>query len=371
MLSLDIDQFAFDYLSQKGTQRMLLQRVYAYSIVPQKSVDKTETNPPAGGGVKITSALRDLVIVAFAKVHAKGLTSVDFENDADRQHTVREELMTIAFGATQAPKTAAARIAARLSAAMDNRSGDALLLITVEGDGPKQRVSMLLLPREEVVQLNSKPADEILLNLLKDAFSTGAELRKFAMVEGHNSRTQFLSADILDLQLTARNKDGADFWVKEFLAARLRMNSDSGTRQLVSALRRAFDAAPEDNRDAAFAAMLKAGSGLVKKTSLVKYAEELPEGLHEPYFRGVADEVQRTVFDVNPEVMNESIGRRIFENRDGVIISAPAEAVGRAVKIDSGGQQRTVSYVGVIKKERIVRSRKSPQRKTNEAPQRY
>lgn len=349
----------------------LLQRVYAYSVRPQRCVDKSELIPPTGGTVKVTPALRGLITAAFAKVQSRILTSVDFEFSADRQHAVREDLMTIAFGATQAPKTAASRLATRLSEAMDKRSGDALLLLAVEADSPKQRVSLLLLPREDVVQMNGRTTEEVLLNLLQDAFSTASSLRKFARVEGHNSRTQFLSAEILDLQLTLPSKDGADFWVKEFLEARLRMNSDSGSRKLVAALRRAFDAASENNREAAFAAMLKASSGMVKTTSLVKYAEELPDILHEPFFHGVDDEVRRTAFEVNPQVMRENLGRRIFEAKDGVIISAPSEAVGDIVQIKVARQERIVKYEGVIKKERMSSRGKSTGTKTNQIHQRH
>lgn len=341
---------------EKGCVRRMfsLQRVYAYTVRPQRCIDKSELVPPSGGAVKITQGLRGVISAAFAKVQTKILTAVDFDISATREHLVREDLMTIAFGATQAPKTAATRMATRLSVAMDNRSGDALLLITVEVEAPKHRVSMLVLPREDVVQMNGKSTEEVLLNLLRDAFSTGSALRKFARVEGHESRTQFLTAEIIDLQLTVANKEGADFWVKEFLMARLRMNSESGSRKLVAALRRAFEAASEHNRDAAFAAMLKAGSGIVKRTSLIKYAEELPAELHSAYFHGIEDEVQRTAFDVNQDVMRDNLGRRIFEAKDGVIISAPAETVGQTVRIQADAQARLVKYEGVIKKERVA-----------------
>lgn len=331
-----------------------LQRVYAYTVKPQRRIDKSELEPAVGGPVRLTPPLRSVIAAAFAKVQSKVSTSVDFDFGSARENPVRDDLMTIAFGQTKAPKSAATRMATRLSEAMDNRSGDALLLITVEADGPKHRVSMLVLPREDVVQMNGKAAEEVLLNLLRDAFSTGSSLRKFARVEGHNSRSQFLTAEIMDLQFTGTNKEGADFWVKEFLMARLRMNSDSGSRKLVAALRQAFDAASEQNRDAAFAAMLKAGSGLVKRTSIYKYAEELPEELHSAYFRGIEEEVQRATFEINQELMRDNLGRRVFEAKDGVVISAPLATVGETVQIRVDAEERVVRYEGVIKKERVT-----------------
>ena len=100
--------------------------------------------------------------------------------------------------------------------------------------------------------------------------------------------------------------------------------------------------------------MHKAGSGIVKRTSLAQYADnELPESLHEPFFRGIQDEVRRTTFELSRQIMKENLGRRIFETKDGVIVSAPADAVGETVHIENRGQERTVRYVGVINKERI------------------
>jgi hypothetical protein len=333
-----------------------LQRVYAYAVLQQRGVGEDDFIQPTGGTVRLTSGLQELVTTAFKKVEAGVLTSVDFDISADRQHPVRDDLLTVAFGLTKAPRTAALRIAVRLSASMDNRSRAGLVLLAAEADADdvKRRVSLLLLPREDVVQLNDAAAEDVLLELLKNAFSTASELRKFARVEGHNSRTQFLSADILDLEDRSSSGEAADFWIKDFLIARPRMNSDAGSRLLAAALRRAFEAAPENSRDATFAAMHKAGSGLVKRTTLAQYADnELPLTLHEQFFRGLSDDVRRTAFQLNPQIIKEKLGRRIFETKDGVIVSAPADVVGGTVRIKDNGRERTVSYVGVIKKESV------------------
>jgi hypothetical protein len=334
-----------------------LLRVYAYPVLQQRGVGAEDFVQPIGGAVRLTAGLQELVATAFKKVESGVLTSVDFDISADRQHVIREDLLTVAFGLTKAPRAAAQRIAARLSASTDNRSRAGLLVLTVEADAGdvRRRVSLLLLPREDVVQLNATSSEDVLLELITNAFSTASELRKFARSEGHNSRTQFLSADILDLEgRSGSNGEAADFWIKDFLVARPRMSSDAGSRLLAAALRRAFDAAPENNRDATFAAMHKAGSGLVTRTTLVQYAEsELPRTLHEQFFGGLADDVRRTAFELNPQIIKEKLGRRIFETQDGVIVSAPADTVGETVHIKDRAGKRTISYVGVIKKETV------------------
>jgi hypothetical protein len=332
--------------------------LYAYTVVPQRRVDESEAIGPSGGGIRLTPKVREVVENAFKKIAASALTTVDFEFEDDRSHAVRDEVMAVAFGPTQTPKAAAARLAARLSGTMDNRSHSALLLVTVENNDQKRRVSMLLLPKEDVVQLRGTEED-LLLDLIQDAFSTGSGLRKLARLTGHNARTQFLSAEVLDFQLMSAQKSVADFWIREFLSALPRMDSQTGTKHLASALQRAFDAAPEDERDAVFAAIFKASSGMVKKTSLAKYAEELPPELSEAYFRGMEDgEIRSTVFDVDRTIIKMNLARRIITGKDGVVISAPAETVGKSVAVTKKGSLRLVNYSGTIEKERVVRGKR-------------
>ncbi len=333
---------------------MLLLRVYAYTVTPRRDTAEGERSPAAGGVVQLTPTLREVIINAFAKIDKSALTTVDFDLGANREHELRDDLMKIAFGPTQAPKSAAERVAARLSAVMDNRSHPGLLVLSVEEEEATRRVSMLLLPREDVVQLKGNRDEEVLLNLLRDVFSTGSGLRKVARVEGHNSKTQFLSAEILDFQLAAQNKSVADFWVKDFLRAKLKISSESGTRLLTDALQRAFTVASEDNREAVVAAILRARAGNVRKTSLAKYAEELPNELQDAFLRGVSEELQSVTFEINRNVVKEKLGRRIFETQDGVVIYAPTEAVGDVVRVETDGQTRTVRYAGVISNERMI-----------------
>lgn len=337
---------------------LTLGRVYAFAVTPQRGLETANIVSPSGGLVRITRALRQVVDKAFEKISATALTTVDFDFDGDRNHEVRDDVMTVAFGSTQAPRTAAGRLASRLSATMDNRSRSALLLVTVEIDDPKRRVSMLLLPREDVIQLGGNEED-LLLTLLQDAFSTGSGLRKLARLHGHNNKSQFLSAEVLDLQLMSGQKSVADFWIREFLCARPRVDSETGSRQLAAALQRAFEAAPENDRDAVVAAIFKASSGRVSKTSLVKYADEIPEELHGAYFRGIEDgELRRTVFDVDRGVVKTNLARWIITTKDGVVIYAPADTIGKSVELKKNGSKRTVKYAGTVEKERVVRGKR-------------
>ncbi|MCA9640470.1 MAG: hypothetical protein KC492_07220 [Myxococcales bacterium] len=331
-----------------------LQSVFAFSILQQKKIGQNDFVQPKGGLVKLTSKLEELVHAVFGQVQSNKLASVDFDFAGSPTHPLRDGLMSVAFGAPSVRQRAAEGIASRLSSRMDNRSRAGLLLATVEADEPARRVSLLLLPREDVMQPNS--ARDVEAELLREAFASKSSLRKFARASGHHSPTQFRSADVFDKQHTG-DRDSADYWVRDFLLARARIGPMSGSRLLSNCLRRALDAAVGDEREAVIGAMLKARSGLVKKTSLTAYAvAEVPENLHEPYFRGIPPEARRTAFMLNKGVVREQLGRRIFEAEDGVIVSAPTDAVGKTVHIEQQGQTRTLRYSGVISKERVKNS---------------
>jgi hypothetical protein len=294
------------------------------------------------------------VEAAFGQVQPHKLASVAFDLTGGHDHPLRDKLMAVAFGTPSVRKVAAEGIASRLSSKMDHRSRAGLLLAAVETDALARRVSLLLLPREDVIQLNS--VRDVELELLKDAFPSKSDLRKFARAEGHDSPTQLLTAQVFDNQRTGE-KDSADYWVRDFLLACPRISPASGSRLLSNALRRAFDAATGGDREAVVAAMLKVRSGFVRRTSLATYARaELPEGLHEPYLRGVPEQARRATFTLSSEVIHDQLSRRIFEAEDGVIISAPTDMVGKSVHIEERGQQRRLSYAGVISKERVKKA---------------
>lgn len=335
-----------------------LQRMYAFTIIPQRLAQPGDEETPEGGVVKLTTDLRDVVQKAFTKIQRGSLTQVDFALAADRTHQVRDDIMQVAFGTTQTPRAAAARLAARLASTMDNRSHAALLVIAIEEESAKRRASLLLLPREDVIQLRGS-SEDVLLNVLQNAFSTGSGLRKLARLTGHNSRTQFLSAEVLDFQLTSSQRVTADFWVTKFLSAKATIDSATGSKLLATALQRAFDASDPDTRDAVFALMFRGSSGTQQRTSLTKTAEELPENLQSAFFAGVPDnETRDTIFTIDRSVMKEGLARRIITGKDGVIVSAPAETVGKSVELQQRGKERIVRYTGRVEKERVARGRK-------------
>ena len=148
-----------------------------------------------------------------------------------------------------------------------------------------------------------------------------------------------------------------------FLQARYRLDPTTGTKLLSAALRRALEAAPPEERDAVFGAMHKASSGEVTQTSLQLYADtEVPEALHEAYFKGVPVHLKTKKFYVEAPTIKANLGRRVIVTKEGIVVSAPVDVVGTdalSVKSKANGA-RYVSVHSSIKEERIKRERSKP-----------
>jgi hypothetical protein len=125
--------------------------------------------------------------------------------------------MQVGFAARGAhAEAAAAELAARLSQAMENRSPACLFLAAGYRDSaaaPVREVTLWIFPRDDAFRFRSRAHA---IELLSDVFSRTSRLRKLALFDGRNLRTDFLEADVLDFQ--AGGIGGvAEFWIERFL----------------------------------------------------------------------------------------------------------------------------------------------------------
>lgn len=342
-----------------------LDRLYALSVSPQRGTDETLRIAPSGGAVAVDADAEALFGTALNRVSQRQLATVVLDVDTTtRINRAREHVMQVAFGATQAPAAGARKLAATLSGEMDQRSSNGLLLVSVEKDmehSDRRRVHLILLPEETVVRMRGNQGEhDVSLDVIRDAFSTASSLRKIARFTGHNSQTQFLTADVLDLQLMGIGRAAADFWVTDFLQAHANMNSATGTEKLALALKRSFDAATSlEDKEAVLAAILKATSGGTPVTSLSNFTHELPPALADAFLVAADnDEVANATFAVDPGILRAKIGRRVVFGEGGVVVSAPAEEFGKSVTIEpQKGGIKNITYRGQIQSQAIVKER--------------
>jgi len=208
-------------------------RLYAYAIEPGDS------GSVEGGKVPADLALTDLLRSAAAIAELPQQTSVALAVDpSTRTSEVRNHIKTFAFsGGGQSGKAAALALAIRLQSAMDRRSAACLFVaVATQRDKQTRRVTFWTFPKEEALRFAMKAKPE--MTILKDVFSTTSRLRKAALFEGTQAKTQFLFGRVLDLQARGgAGKEIADYWINKFLGATLMITSNEGTKLLAKNIR--------------------------------------------------------------------------------------------------------------------------------------
>lgn len=165
-------------------------------------------------------------------------------------------------------------------------------------------------------------------------------------------RDRFRIGSVVDLQAGGTTVTIADYWIRRFLDCELAITGASGTRLLVSALRRATDATDDPAaRDELVTAATHLPHAPHAGLSLMDVADQYLDGAARTAFEDAWPNpvLARTPFDLDRQAMRQAIGMQVFELDTGVRVAAPVEAVGNSVRIDDG----TLTVTGVIVSRRL------------------
>lgn len=298
-------------------------RLYAFPVVPQRTMPPEDFVAPVGSRIAWTTELEAALTSALAA--ARSMTTVDLRVDTTpgaRTSDVRDCVMTFAFGEEELAAASASRLAARLSSSMDDRSKPGLFLAAAycNAEGPRRQVALWIFPQEEAFRLS-----EATIELLNDIFSRTSNLRKLARFEGQNVRSGFITARVLDFQAAAID-EVARFWIERFLDAQLSISDEAGTRLLAQAIASVSDRAltPEE-REQLQAAAIAIRTMPAARWSLEQFANQmLSDPLRETFLSEAPnDESRQSVFRLNRDVLDDSLRTRIFRLESGVTVYAP------------------------------------------------
>lgn len=332
---------------------MNLLRVYAFAVIPQRKADTPTA--PTGGSITINADIQTALDDAFRKAKLDQQDAIDFRVDpTSRTCESRDLVVELAFGNPRKAKSVATKIAARLGTSMDERSPSALLVLAASQDnGNTRRTTIWAFPRDESFQFRSNKSG-VVVKLLQDTFSRNSRLRKAAMFEGHNTKSDFLSGRVLDYQ-AASSRKAADYWIDLFLDCTLGLKGEAGTKILARCLQTAF-ASSEDPavRENLYAAMMTARHANWRRMSLKKFARDHLNDDAKPLFLDASpnDETKGSMFDFKKDVFDRTLNFRVFHLEDNVYVSAPFGTIGKSVKVTDGHKKR-LSYKGVIVDEKV------------------
>lgn len=336
---------------------MRLFRVYGFTVTPQRtSQEKAE---PAGGAFRLTADLRESLDGLFISSKLAQQSMVDFrveprDGSSTRRHAVRSLILDFGFGTSSKAKSSARSLATRLSDSMDQRSPSLLLILAASKDGSERRMTIWAFPRDEAFQFrNARGGPSI--RLLTDIFSRTSRLRKAALFEGQNRRTDFWSGRVLDLQTTGAYGKAADYWIGNFLDCRLGLEEEAGTRILASCLRKTYEAVEDQaSRDQLYSAMVAVRTSPKRTWSLKEFANQYLHGNVKQTFLDSApsSDLMPLSFHFSRDTFESKLNFRVFHLENGVYVSAPFSAVGQNVTVEEG-RKRKLRCEGEILDEKM------------------
>jgi hypothetical protein len=333
---------------------MKLFRVHAYSVEPERTAD-TASPSPFGGGIRVNKDIAKALEQAVTQSNLQRPIAVDLQVDTTtRTSDVRNHMLFFAFENKSKADSSGKNLATKLSQAMDLRSSPCLFVVAALKDGDRRSLRMWTFPREEAFQFRGA-AGRPSIQLLTDIFSRTSRLRKAALFEGENRKTDFIGGKVFDFQASSTSRDVADFWIVRFLGAVLAVHGPTGTRHLARCLREAYEKAQTaTEQEQIYSAVIAVRHSHKLRWSLREFADHFLSGKTRKSFIGAAPN-QETIdssFDFDRGVFDSALNFRIFGLNTGVFVSTPLGEVGKSVVV-SGTTQKVLRCEGTVVEEHL------------------
>ncbi|MEW6369264.1 MAG: hypothetical protein AB1714_31980 [Acidobacteriota bacterium] len=218
-------------------------------------------------------------------------------------------------------------------------------------------VTLWTFPRDQAFRFASERGTHA-IEVLNDVFSRTSHLRKAALLQGRNLRSEFTTGRVLDFQAGKATDAVANYWTSTFLKCTLAITSDTGTRLLARTLGRAYTAcaSPADHEQL-FGAVIAVRVAQRQRWSLGDFAEEyLGSDARKEFLRAVPnEETLASPFDLNRPLFDQLLHFRIFRLDTGVYVSSPPSEIGRSVRLTDGDNPRLACEGRVVSEKLKIR----------------
>jgi hypothetical protein len=308
--------------------------LYGYAVEPQRTVEEHERTLPTGGVVTFDAPLRQALDAALREARRSRMTRVSLRVDTNplsRTSAVRDNVMSAAFAArTQQAEVAAEALATKVSLAMDLRSDPSLFLVAAyrkDATHPDREVALWVFPRGEGFRFDSHRHR---IQAVADYFDRKSTWRKLAFFSGKNVRTQFLEANVLDLQAGA-TRDVTELWSERFLEAGLAITKDAGTRMLAQVISKTSKLdLPVVEREQLNAAVMALRQTPQQRWSVRAVADQFLDAKLGERFIAQApnDESRESQFALDKDLFGKVLSFRVFRLEGDVYVSSPLGQIG-------------------------------------------
>ena len=237
---------------------------------------------------------------------------------------------------------------------MDRRSYPCLFVVAASGEADQRSLTMWTFPKEEAFQFRGA-AERPSIELLSDIFSRTSRLRKAALFEGKNRKTDFIGGKVFDFQTSSQSREVADFWIVRFLHGVLAVHGPTGTRHLARCLREAYEKTEGlDAKEQIYSAVIAVRQSRRPRWSLREFANQYLTGAaREAFVRAAPNqETLDSSFDFDRKTFDDTLNFRIFGLNTGVFVSSPLGEVGKSVTL-SGTTEKVLRCEGTVVEEHL------------------
>jgi hypothetical protein len=196
------------------------------------------------------------------------------------------------------------------------------------------------------------------IDLVRDYFDRNSAQRKLALFSGRNTNTQFLGADVLDLQ--AGSGEIADFWISRVLEARPAITKEDGTRTVATALKD-LSAKPLEpvERGQIPAAVMGLRSTPIDRWSMNTVANQFLSGDLKNRFLAKAPNpaARQSQFDLDRTLFEQTVNFRQWVLENDILVSSPLGEVGRGARVVPSADGDALRVTGKIVSDKLLQRR--------------
>jgi len=328
-----------------------VQHIHAFLIHPGKR--STERAQIVGTTVSLTGGMFDLLDGIYAKSDRECDVDITFSPTADgQQQNDCRDLVVAYLGHPDLPK--GKKIAERLAAHTDGRSGLGLLFLIAGKVGREHKILLSRFPTDSAIYVDENP-NALSVQFLERVFMKNKTSYKAVVYQHASLRGGFWSGRAIDKQLNTLSGEPSNYWISDFLLSDFTTTPAAGTRRLAIALRDAAKKAPLPIKQELTAAGTLAGGLAGQRLSINDFGSRL--GLSQAAKNAIADELKSSqavqeVFQFDVATYKSLVAYKSVELSNGALLTADTDKFDRVFQqepVDGGeGEVRFVTKGKVV-----------------------
>lgn len=295
----------------------------------------------------------------FTESAEKSPIDISFLPEGGQQvNAVRGLVRSIAFDEITQKEHASMDLACRLAGSTYMRSGAGLFVVLLGRFSERARVMLWRFPGDESLQARMLTG-ALDIRLIQDAFSRESTKFKAAMFEGTPASTSFWKGRTEDRQAKSRVREVADFWVMDFLNARLALTASRGSRLLARSLRETIKKAESvEIKEALIAAAVAVKSQAGRNISFQEFATNyLPESVRPTFVKEVGGPlVAESMFQIEAETLDRELRFKSIVIDNLFIVRGPLDQFDERVTVEVTNEEGVVDVTlrGTITSQSIL-----------------